>query len=41
VFVTHQHHAEQLPLPGLVSFADAPHPDAWSQLPAGAEGPEI
>lgn len=41
VFVTHQHHAEQLPLPGLVSFADGPNPEAWSQLPAGAEGPEI
>ena len=41
VYVTQQHHAEQLPLPGLVSFADAPNAEAWSHLPAGAEGPEI
>jgi HD superfamily phosphohydrolase len=41
VYVTHQHAAIQLPLPGLVSFADAPNAEAWSQLPAGAEGPEI
>jgi len=41
VYVTQQHDAVQLPLPGLVSFADAPSAEAWSQLPAGAEGPEI
>lgn len=41
VYVTQQHDAVQLPLPGLVSFADAPNAEAWSQLPAGAEGPEI
>lgn len=41
VYVTQQHAAIQLPLPGMVSFADEPLPELWTQLPPGAEGPEI
>ena len=41
VFVTRHHAAIQLPLPGLVRFADEMTPEAWAALPAGAEGPEI
>lgn len=42
VYVTQQHAAVQLPLPGLVSFSpDGPVAEAWTDLPPGAEGPEI